>query len=185
MVSKTLEMMIMEITRLYTPGNAFRLVKTPFQLASDPSKVIPIGSVIGINGALLGRQSAAYPDPCKFYPHRYDLASSSKDDSTRSSDNFFGIGFGAHPCVGRRLSISEISIFVAEALQTFEFELVDTVFAETTITTNNNGNDAAAMTRRLISNVPNHPILDPAQPGCICWRPIHPVMIKYKRTNAA
>ena len=174
-LSETLEMMVLEILRLYSPGTTTRLVKKPLQLPSDPSKIIPTGSLICIGGAMAGREAEAYPDPCKFDPGRFDPASRDQ----RSSENFFGFGFGAHPCVGRKFATSEIAIFVSEALKTFDFELVETNYKEAV---EKNNTMAVAMTSRMINNVPNHPILDPAQPGSI-WRPIHPIMIKYKRKS--
>ena len=184
-VSDTLEMTILEITRLYTPANSYRYVKQSFQLESDPKIVIPEGTLVGTSYALTARRSEVYEHPCEFNPMRFD-PSDTKSQECASNANFMGFGAGAHPCVGKRFALSEISIFVAEALKTFDFELVDDangVKYDELCRANKNetkNEEAIGLTKRMIHGIDNHPILDPAQTNSI-WRPIHPVMIKYKR----
>jgi len=60
--------------------------------------------------------------PLEFDPTRFN---EDLDERMGAACLFMPFGAGAHPCVVRRFAVMEIALFVAEALQKFEWKLVD------------------------------------------------------------
>lgn len=161
-----MEMLIYEIGRLYAPGSLFRLLLKDFTLPST-GDIIPSGTLIAFNVAGAHRNADAFTNPLDFDPKRFD---NDRDEQKTAGGLFLPFGSGAHPCVGRRFAIMEIALFVAMALDQFDWELVD----------DDDNRRQDPFTQSLISNMPNHPKLDKAQNNSI-WRPVEPVMVQYKR----
>ena len=163
-----MEKAINEVSRLYTPGNIFRVATVPFKLPST-GDVIPAGSFVAFNVAAAHRNPEAFSNPLDFDPTRFDEG---RDEGT-ANGTFLPFGAGAHPCVGRRFAILEIALFCSEALQQFDWDLVGDETRE-----------EDPFTQSIISNVPRHPKFDAAQQHSI-WHAVEPVMVQYKRKTAS
>jgi len=161
-----MEKLIYEIARLYTPGTLFRLVVNDFVLPST-SDVIPSGSLIACNVGAAHRNADAFSKPLEFDPTRFD---EDRDERIGAAGLFLTFGAGTHPCVGRRFAVLEIALFVKEALQLFDWKLVD----------DDDKHQEDPYTQGMITNVPRHPKLDVAQTNSI-WRPVDPVWAHYER----
>ena len=162
-VPEILENFVNELTRLYTPANVFRYLKKDFTLASNPQIALPQGTMVSVSVNLAGTNPAIWPDnPHYFDPQRFS--------NKPPSGVFVGFGAGAHPCVGKKLAMTEIALFVAQVLQTYDLELVEREYQS---------ND---MTKQNVQNVDNHPALDLSQTNSI-WRSSEAIMIRYKRKD--
>ena len=159
-----LENTILEIGRLYSPDVTFRKVIQPFVLPSC-QETIPPGSLVMISKVVCHRNPKYFSNPYQFDPSRLD-----RDEHKQAGALFQPFGAGVHPCSGRKLAVLEIAMLVRAAMQTFDWKLVK----------DNNEMDDDPFTQSMISNVPGHPALNPAQTTAI-WKPLHPVMVEYKR----
>jgi cytochrome P450 len=184
---------ILEVARLYTPGAVHRKLMQDWNLPSSlststsstttsstghagPSQeavvvTIPKNTTLLVSAYHCMRHSDSFVRPCEFDTSRYDEGD---DDESKSAGRMFlPFGTGAHPCVGKRFAVMEVSLFVAQALQTFDLQVV--------VPPPNPGDGfgTCEWTNAAVQNCPNHPPLDKTQPGFI-WRPQGPVMIQYK-----
>jgi cytochrome P450 len=157
-----LEWTILEISRLYTPGNLVRETLVPWKMPST-GLTIPSGTFLNFSVGLAHRDPASFPNPLKFHPERFDPAKKAENPGV-----LFSFGAGAHPCPGRKFAVYEMALFVVEALQNFDLTL------EALPPTN------AFTAEAMGPDHDCHPPLDPSQVGFI-WRTAEPVMVSYRR----
>jgi cytochrome P450 len=93
-----LESLILEIGRLYTPGSFVRKTVQPIMLPSlGDDIIIPAGTMISFNAAILHRNPELFPDPLQFRPSRH----LDSDGKVKTATMLLPFGGGTHPCTGR------------------------------------------------------------------------------------
>lgn len=157
-ISSTIQNAVLEVTRLYSPGTAPRLLLNRITLPSDGT-VVQAGTTIAISSFFMSRQG--FTDPLTFDPSRFDR------EEDKKVGLLMGFGLGSHPCPGRQFAIQEISLFVQECLQS-DFHLYPREEVR----------DAEFMDS--VIDDPNHPNLLRSQSGFL-WRPQKPVYIVYSK----
>jgi cytochrome P450 len=164
-----LESLILEIGRLYTPGSFVRKTVQPLTLPSLGDEVIiPAGTMMSFNAAILHRNLDAFPDPLQFRPSRH----LDSDGKVKNGTMLLPFGGGIHPCTGRKFAILEVAIFVREIFQLLDLSLVIDEKWE-----------PDPKTFEYVTNVPNHPKLDMKQNHSI-WRPAETVRVHVKRKTS-
>lgn len=85
---------------------------------------LPQGTVVGMNPWVAARDKAVYGgDASTFRPERWLEAS---EERLKVMDrNFLAFGAGARTCLGKNISLLEMSKLVPQVLRRFEFELAD------------------------------------------------------------
>ena len=84
---------------------------------------LPAGTVVGANAWVLHRNPTAYaPDPHAFRPERW--LDSDTEQLKLMEQSFFAFGAGSRACLGRNISMLEMSKFVPQVLRHFEMEWV-------------------------------------------------------------
>lgn len=85
---------------------------------------LPAGTVVGMNPWVAARDKAVYGDDAyTFRPERWLEAS---DERLKAMDrNFLAFGAGARTCLGKNISLLEMSKLVPQVLRRFDFELAD------------------------------------------------------------
>ncbi|KAL2420053.1 Cytochrome P450 monooxygenase cicH [Exophiala dermatitidis] len=89
-----------------------------------PSLVLPAGTIVGINPWLSGRDREVYgKDIDQFRPERWLEA----DDATLQlmERNFLAFGSGARTCLGKNISLLEMSKLVPQILRNYDVTLSD------------------------------------------------------------
>lgn len=146
-----LEATILEIGRLYTPGDVHRKLREDWTLPSNPNVTIPKGTVMLVSGLTTHREASHYGPR----PQEIDI----RRDYKTAGNMFLPFGTGSHPCVGKKLALLEIALLSAQAIQQLDMELVAGV-----------EDGSCPFTNQVLSDIPNHPPCDLSQPGFI-WRP--------------
>ena len=155
-----LEATILEIGRLYTPGDVHRKLREDWRLPSDPDVTLPKGTVMLVSSLTAHREASRYPRPRELDTGR---------DYRSAGGLFWPFGTGAHPCVGKRFALLEIALLSAEAIRQLDMTLVP-----------GDKDGTCAFTNQVIDGVPDHPPLDLSQPGFI-WRPAYPITVEYRK----
>lgn len=159
-----LEAAVLEIGRLYTPGDIHRKLREDWTLPSNPQIVLPKGTVVLISGLTTMR------DPTRFdSPHQIDW----NRDYKSAGALFMPFGAGAHPCVGKKFALLEIALLAAKVIREMDLELLETP-------TISHAQENSGFVDEIIQGVPYHPPLDLTQPGFI-WRPSVPITVKYQK----
>ena len=114
-----LDMIINEVLRLYPSF---------YEISRDVEADITIGGielhrgdVIKIPVYSLHHDSEFWPDPDKFIPERFDT--DAKQD--RHHYAYLPFGLGPRSCIGMRLALFTIKLFLVKQLQQFEFKVCD------------------------------------------------------------
>lgn len=84
---------------------------------------IPAGSRVWINAWAIGRDGAAWPDPDRFRPARFQDAAA--PDFKGSDFEFLPFGSGRRSCPGMQLGLYACEMAVANLLHCFNWELPD------------------------------------------------------------
>lgn len=104
--------------RLFPPPMAVRVGTEDFQLT--PELVVPSGSKLCQSPYLLGRDAAVWDSPSEFRPERM-LDTESLNQKIRDM-LFVPFGTGAHPCLGKGMSIFLINFLLVDILQRWELK---------------------------------------------------------------
>lgn len=155
-----LEAAILEIGRLYTPGDMHRKLRDDWTLPSNSSITLPKGTVLLVSGLTTQREASHYDNP-----NEIDITRNYKTAGAM----FLPFGTGSHPCVGKKFALLEIALLTAESIQQFDMELIEGEKDGTCVFTN-----------QMHSSVTKHPPVDLSQPGFI-WRPAVPITIQYQK----
>ncbi|KAF2267775.1 cytochrome P450 [Lojkania enalia] len=91
--------------------------------ATIAGKHLPEGSVVGVNTWVAHNNTQVFgSDAATFNPDRW-LQS---EESTKSMDRYYlPFGHGSRTCIGKNISLMEISVLVPALVRKFDFELVD------------------------------------------------------------
>ena len=155
-----LEATILEIGRLYTPGDLHRKLREDWTLPSNPNVTLPKGTVLLVSALTTMREESRFPNP-----QDIDIAR----DYKTAGNMFIPFGTGAHPCVGKKLALLEIALITARVIQQLDLELIP-----------GDKDGTCEFTNQVLSGIRDHPPCDLGQPGFI-WRPAVPIMIKYHK----
>lgn len=88
---------------------------------------VPKGVVCQISYFFITRNPRYFRDPLKFRPARWLPPGHPKYDARFANDNlksFFPFGLGPRACTGREIAWSQIRLFLAKVLWTFDVELI-------------------------------------------------------------
>ncbi|KAL3915927.1 MAG: hypothetical protein SGILL_005416 [Bacillariaceae sp.] len=162
-----LEVAILEMARLYTPGDLHRKLKADWPLPSNPKIVVPKGTVVLASALTTMRDKTRFDKPNEIDWNR---------DYKKAGAMFMPFGAGAHPCVGRKFALLEIALLTAETIRQLDMKLMDP--GEVPPTKNNK--EWAKFEGEILEGIENQPPLDLTQPGFI-WRPTIPIMIEYQK----
>ncbi|KAJ9642832.1 hypothetical protein H2199_004353 [Coniosporium tulheliwenetii] len=84
---------------------------------------IPGGTIVGINAWVLQHDPAVFEDPEAFRPERWIEAS--KEKLREMEQSFFAFGAGTRTCIGKNISLMEMSKVVPQLLREFEVRLTE------------------------------------------------------------
>ena len=163
-ISPTLQNTIMEITRLYTPGQIIRKVRKPLKLSDG--KQANVGDMLAISTFISLREG--YTNPLSFDPDRFERG--------EHKGRLTGFGGGCHLCPGKNFAMLEISIFVQESLKC-NFKEIQIGKMDSTGILNKRDRDPQL---KDIIDIEDHPNLELSQAGFL-WRPSEPVMVTFER----
>ena len=155
-IPQSLHNCVLEVTRLYNPGNMIRKVKQPLTLADGT--IVQPGVTLAVNTFIIGR--TGYDNPLRFDPDRFARGE-------HKENCFLGFGMGSHPCVGKNFAMLEICVLVQECLA-FGFQLAPR---------------EVEMREPLMDeciDIMDHPNLTPNQ-STFLWRPSKPVFLLYDK----
>ncbi|KAF2142893.1 uncharacterized protein K452DRAFT_357955 [Aplosporella prunicola CBS 121167] len=82
---------------------------------------IPGGTIVGVNAWVTQHDAAVFPEPEAFIPERW--LESSPERLKEMEQSFFAFGGGARTCMGRWISLMEMSKIVPQLLREFEVSL--------------------------------------------------------------
>ncbi|KAF2646987.1 cytochrome P450, partial [Lophiostoma macrostomum CBS 122681] len=86
-------------------------------------KYFPEGSVVGVNTWVAHYSTAVFgDDAASFRPERW---LESEERAKEMSKSWLSFGSGSRTCIGKNISLLEISLLIPELVRNFDFELVD------------------------------------------------------------
>ncbi|KAJ0107950.1 hypothetical protein J7T55_008085 [Diaporthe amygdali] len=84
----------------------------------------PAGAVVGINTWVAHRDPRVFgPDPNVFRPERWDPKINDKDKLKQMEAYYMPFGAGTRTCIGKNISILEISKVIPQLIRRYDFEL--------------------------------------------------------------
>ena len=126
-----LQAVLQEAQRLY-PGAALPLQRiVPEGGAEICGYDFPAGTVVGVNAVVLHRNTAIFgEDATSFRPERW--LESDKETLSYMQRYWMPFGLGSRTCIGKNISLLEMTKLVPELLRRFELELGDELKGEDT-----------------------------------------------------
>jgi cytochrome P450 len=82
---------------------------------------IPGGTIVGINAWVLHYDEKVFPEPEKFIPERW--LDSDKKKLAEMEKSFFSFGAGSRTCVGKNISLMEMTKIIPQMLREYEIIL--------------------------------------------------------------
>ncbi len=111
-----------EAMRLYPPGIAIA------RQAAEPVEIggfsIPRGALVFVIVYSIQRDARWFPEPAMFIPSRF----APEREAEIPANAYLPFGIGPRACIGRRFSMMEGPLMLAELARQFEFELPDPSF---------------------------------------------------------
>mmetsp|Transcript_54206 Transcript_54206/g.80862 ORF Transcript_54206/g.80862 Transcript_54206/m.80862 type:complete len:264 (-) Transcript_54206:236-1027(-) len=173
-----LETAILEMARLYTPGDLHRKLRMDWPLPSNPNIVIPKNTVVLASFLTTMRDKSRFDKPNEMDWNRNHKSAGAM---------FMAFGAGSHPCVGKKFALLEIALLTARAIQQLDMTLLENDTStsssedgEPTTKQNNNNKEWNDFKGEILEGIENQPPLDLTQPGFI-WRPTVPIMVRYQK----
>jgi cytochrome P450 len=116
-----LQACVMETTRLFISGVAFRKVSNVDGVSFDNGRVfLPHGRLVALLSKTVHQESAIFSDPARFDPERL-LPPRSEDK--RAKHALLVFGGGPHMCLGKRFVLIELKIFLSTLVRTCALQL--------------------------------------------------------------
>lgn len=112
---------IKETMRLHPSTGLIMERHVPSEGAVICGKIIPAGTVVGINAWVVHRNPEVFKDPDSFIPERW--LNSSPEKHKEMEQSFFAFGAGARTCLGKNISLTEMHKMIPELLRKFELKL--------------------------------------------------------------
>ncbi|KAF7524468.1 hypothetical protein PCG10_005728 [Penicillium crustosum] len=118
-----LDAVIKEALRIHPPTGIMYGRTVPPEGATVCGKFIPAGTEVGISPWVLHYDPELFPDPEKFQPERWLTADA--DLLAQRKRSIFAFSAGSHTCLGKHISLMEITKLVASLLMQYDIALVD------------------------------------------------------------
>ncbi|OCL14764.1 putative cytochrome P450 pisatin demethylase [Glonium stellatum] len=116
-----LDAVIKEAMRLHPSVGLLLERHVPSGGAKICGQYIPGGTVVGINAWVTQHDPTVYPDPEKFIPERW--LESSEEQLKQMEQSFFAFGAGSRTCIGKNISLMEMTKIIPQLLREFEVTL--------------------------------------------------------------
>jgi cytochrome P450 len=84
-------------------------------------RYIPTGTIVGMNAWVLHHDASVYPDPEAFIPERW--IENSPERLKQMEQSFFVFGSGSRTCIGKNISLMEMTKLIPQMLREFTIEL--------------------------------------------------------------
>ena len=84
---------------------------------------IPGGTIVGVNAWVVHRDPVVFPEPEKFLPERW--IESGADKSKEMEASFFAFGAGSRTCLGKNISLMEMTKILPLLLRRYRVSLAD------------------------------------------------------------
>ena len=84
---------------------------------------IPAGTIVGVNAWVVHRDPVVFPEPEQFLPERWIESGAEKLKEMEAS--FFAFGAGSRTCIGKNISLMEMTKIVPLLLRDYSISLVD------------------------------------------------------------
>ncbi|KAL4774989.1 cytochrome P450 [Aspergillus nidulans var. acristatus] len=118
-----LQAVIKEAMRLHSPAGLSMARIVPKGGATIAGHYIPEGTAVGMNSWVTHYDPGVYgPDATVFRPERW--IENPSEQLTQMERSWMPFGHGSRTCIGKNISILEISILVPQLVHYFDFELV-------------------------------------------------------------
>lgn len=118
-----LDAVIKEALRIHPPTGIMYGRTVPPEGATVCGKFIPAGTEVGISPWVLHYDPELFPDPEKFQPERW--LTTDPDLLAQRKRSIFAFSAGSHTCLGKHISLMEITKLVASLLMQYDIALVD------------------------------------------------------------
>ena len=84
---------------------------------------IPGGTIVGVNAWVVHRDPVVFPEPEKFLPERW--IESGADKLKEMEASFFAFGAGSRTCIGKNISLLEMTKVIPLLLREYKLSLAD------------------------------------------------------------
>ncbi|KIW14153.1 hypothetical protein PV08_06934 [Exophiala spinifera] len=119
-----LNAVIMEALRLHPATNQIMSRVVPPAGTHIAGKFFPGGTEVGVNSWVLHYDGSLFGDDCsEFRPERW--LSGSEEQLRRMNRHWIPFGSGARTCIGKNISLLEITKIIPQIYRKFDFELED------------------------------------------------------------
>ncbi|KAJ5373922.1 Cytochrome P450 oxidoreductase [Penicillium concentricum] len=118
-----LDAVIKEALRIHPPNGVMFGRTVPPEGATICGKFMPGGTEVGISPWVVHYDPELFPEPEKFQPERW--LSKDADLVAQRKRSIFAFSAGSHTCLGKNISLVEITKLVASLLVQYDLELVD------------------------------------------------------------
>lgn len=118
-----LDAVIKEALRIHPPNGIMYGRTVPPEGATVCGKFMPAGTEVGISPWVLHYNPEIFPDPEKFQPERW--LSTDVDLLAERKRSIFAFSAGSHTCLGKNISLMEITKLVTSLLMQYDIALVD------------------------------------------------------------
>ncbi|PYH41760.1 cytochrome P450 [Aspergillus saccharolyticus JOP 1030-1] len=119
-----LQAVMKEALRMHSATGLPLWREVPAGGAEISGRFFPEGSVVGVNTWVAHYDEGVFPDAKSFRPERWIEAE--KDDPTRlqmMNEMYMPFGLGSRTCLGKHISILEMSKLIPQMIRDFEFRL--------------------------------------------------------------
>ncbi|KAJ5788309.1 Cytochrome P450 oxidoreductase [Penicillium paradoxum] len=118
-----LDSVIKEALRIHPPNGIMYARTVPAEGATICGKFIPGGTEIGISPWVVHYDTELFPEPEKFQPERWLADDANLVAARRRS--IFAFSAGSHTCLGKNISLMEITKLIASLFVQYDFALVN------------------------------------------------------------
>lgn len=118
-----LDAVIKEALRIHPPNGVMYCRTVPAEGATICGKFLPGGTEVGISPWVVHYDEELFPQPEQFRPERWLDADAELVAARKRS--IFAFSAGSHTCLGKNISLMEITKLIAELLVRYDVELED------------------------------------------------------------
>jgi len=118
-----LEAVVKEAMRIHPSVGLLLERHVPAQGATICGQYMPGGTIVGINAWVTQYDPEVFPDPEAFIPERW--TESSEPQLKRMEQSFFAFGAGARTCIGKHISLMEMTKIIPQLLREFRITLTN------------------------------------------------------------
>jgi cytochrome P450 len=118
-----LDAVIKEALRIHPPNGVMYCRTVPPEGATICDKLLPGGTEVGISPWVVHYDTELFPDPEKFQPERW--LSPDADLVALRKRSIFAFSAGSHTCLGKNISLMEITKLIASLFVRYDIALED------------------------------------------------------------